>query len=157
MGVSGSGKTTLGKLLSINTGIPFLDADNFHPQSNIQKMNAGIALNDNDRHPWLENLSIKLSEQEKTDGAILACSALKEAYREILTSKLKTEILWIFLNGDKSMILDRMKNRKDHFMPQSLLDSQFETLQIPSNAINIDIDQSREQIVEKIQTHIRNV
>lgn len=157
MGVSGSGKTTLGKLLSINTGIPFLDADNFHPQSNIQKMNAGIALNDNDRHPWLENLSIKLSEQEKTDGAILACSALKEAYREILTSKLKTEILWIFLNGDKSMILDRMKNRKDHFMPQSLLDSQFETLQIPSNAINIDIDQSPEQIVEKIQTHIRNV
>lgn len=150
MGVSGSGKTSIGQLLSDKTRIPFLDADDFHPIANIKKMKEGIALVDEDRIPWLEILSAKLADFAKQKGAILACSALKESYREILASKTEGVVNWVFLNGSKELILQRISGRKDHFMPETLLNSQFGTLETPSYCIVIDINQTPERMVDQI-------
>lgn len=111
MGVSGCGKTTIGKQLALEQGLPFFDADNFHPKANIEKMKNNLALNDSDRLPWLNTLAEKIYEWENNEGAVLACSALKESYRAILTSK-QSNILWVFLTGTFDLIIDRLKKGK---------------------------------------------
>ncbi|HEY5686968.1 MAG TPA: gluconokinase, GntK/IdnK-type [Yeosuana sp.] len=111
MGVSGCGKTTIGKQLALEQGLPFFDADNFHPKANIEKMKNNLAFNDSGRLPWLNALAEKIYEWENNEGAVLACSALKESYRSILTSK-QSNILWVFLTGTFDLIIDRLKKGK---------------------------------------------
>ena len=121
-GVSGTGKTTLGLGLSQALGIPFLDADDFHPPANIEKMSSGEPLTDADRQPWLASLAAKLLEMEGKGGAVLACSALKNAYREQL--QVSESLRWIHLVGDRDLIWQRMLARQNHYMKAGLLDSQ---------------------------------
>lgn len=153
MGVSGSGKTTIGKLLQQKTGIPFYDADDFHSQANKEKMKAGHPLTDEDRAGWLEKINSLALQQTKLAGAIIACSALKEKYRRMLSNGL-TKPVWIFLEGDYETIAGRMKNRTQHFMPESLLQSQFESLEIPLDALQISIEKAPAEIVEMIYAYL---
>jgi 6-phosphogluconate dehydrogenase len=148
-GVSGCGKTTVGKRLSDKTGIPFFDADDFHPRANIEKMAKGRALNDQDREPWLEALSVMLGQASRSRGAILACSALKEKYREKLAER-TDEIHWVYLKGDFEMIEKRMIGRKDHFMKSEMLRSQFEALEEPDYGIVMHVEESPEKITDRI-------
>ncbi len=153
MGVAGSGKTTIGKLLHQKTDIPFFDADDFHPQANKDKMKAGHALNDEDRAAWLQQLNQLAQQQLHLEGAIIACSALKEKYRSVLGMGIQAPV-WIFLQGSYETILERMQNRATHFMPTSLLQSQFESLEIPVDALAISIDQEPAAIVEIIYDYL---
>ncbi len=150
MGVAGSGKTTIGEKLSVATGIPFFDADDFHSTANKEKMRAGQPLNDEDRKEWLTSINELAKKQSLEKGAIIACSALKEKYRKVLAEGLKMPVQWILLQGSFDLIQERMKARKDHFMPASLLQSQFETLEAPANSIIIDIKNSPDEIVQYI-------
>ena len=149
MGVSGSGKTTVGKLLAKELDLPFYDADDFHPKQNVQKMEAGKPLTDQDREPWLHHLSEMITRWNSNSGAVLACSALKESYRLTLKAA-DNSVQFVFLDGDIDLIRKRMKSREGHYMPSSLLESQFEALEIPSNAIRVSIDQPPADIVKEI-------
>ena len=151
IGVSGSGKTTIGKILSEEINAPFYDADDFHPLSNVTKMKQGLALNDEDRLPWLTKLSNKIAEWDNKGEAVLACSALKEKYREILSAKTKN-IKWIFLKGNFELVQIRIEKRNNHFMPKELLRSQFDALEIPANAIAIDIELAPIEITKIIMS-----
>lgn len=150
MGVSGSGKTTIGQRLSAKTGYPFYDADDFHSRENIAKMNAGIPLTDEDRLPWLKNIHGFVVKKTSTLNIIFVCSALKQQYRDFLSDAIEDRCRWVFLSGDYSTIEERLKGRTDHYMSPSLLQSQFDALEIPANSIMIDIRQSPEAIVEEI-------
>lgn len=152
MGVSGAGKTLIGQRLARRLDIPFYDGDDFHPESNIQKMESGQPLNDDDRRPWLEILARKMNEWEESRGAVLACSALKQQYRRILVSQESAR--FIYLKGSLSLIADRLAQREGHFMPEELLASQFEALEEPGNAVTVSVDQSPEQIVADILNRI---
>ena len=154
MGVSGSGKTTIGKKLAARIGLPFFDGDDFHPPSNKEKMNRGIPLTDEDRKDWLIQMNKAAMDQAKLAGAVIACSALKETYRAILSSGITIRLYWVFLQGSFELIKKRMEERKDHFMPANLLSSQFDVLQIPENCITIDISNSPDEIVEMIISQI---
>ena len=149
MGVSGCGKTTISQKLSEKIEVPYFDADNFHPQSNIDKMSNGHALNDEDRQPWLEALAKHIKGWAEEEGAILACSALKERYRTLLSSQYPS-IIWVYLSGSKALIKDRIDKRQDHFMSSNLLDAQFRDLEVPQKAIEIDISESPETIINTI-------
>lgn len=151
MGVSGVGKTTIGKLLAAKTGIPFFDGDDFHSAENIAKMAAGHPLNDADRKDWLLRLNGLITKNNQLIGCIIACSALKQNYRNILSKSNETAIKYVFLNGTYHDILQRIQARKNHFMSASLLTSQFETLEVPENALTISITKSPEEIVAVIQ------
>lgn len=157
MGVSGSGKTTVGKMLAARLHIPFFDADDFHSLANKEKMKSGIALTDKDREGWLTKVNIIASENSRLNGTIIACSALKESYREILQKGIETPVKWIWLQGDYNLIRKRMESRKDHYMPASLLQSQFETLEPPQNASVISIDKSPEEITILLVEEIKNL
>ncbi|MDT0648182.1 NADP-dependent phosphogluconate dehydrogenase [Zunongwangia sp. F260] len=150
MGVSGVGKTTIGKLLAKKLDVPFYDADDFHPSANRKKMEDGIPLQDSDRSGWLETLANKISEWEKGDGAVLACSALKEKYRKQLQSIPKEDITWIFLHSEYETILNRLSARKDHYFKPELLKSQFDTLEMPNYGFHINVEASKEEILEEI-------
>jgi carbohydrate kinase (thermoresistant glucokinase family) len=150
MGVTSSGKSTIGKLLAQRLSLPFIEGDEFHPEENILKMSNGIPLNDNDRRPWLQALSHQLQLQEKNKGAVLACSALKESYRELLQQGLNEKIIWIYLEGTNDIIRQRMNERKNHFMPESLLQSQLSTLEKPAYAYCFSIEKAPELIVQEI-------
>ncbi len=156
MGVSGVGKTTIGKLLAKQFKIPFFDADDFHPLPNVEKMKAGIPLNDDDRHEWLENLRIKIREWQKTGGAVLACSALKEKYRKQLQSLPQEHITWIFLHSEFEVIHGRIANRENHYFKPELLQSQYDALELPSYGIHIDVDQSPHEIMNEIMDKIKS-
>ncbi|NEU09650.1 decarboxylating NADP(+)-dependent phosphogluconate dehydrogenase [Flavihumibacter sp. R14] len=153
MGVAGSGKTTIGKALAQELGLPFYDADNFHPQSNIDKMRQGTALTDDDRHPWLTDLAAWISRWEGEKGAVLACSALKEQYRKILQSV--ENITWVYLEGNSEMILQRLESRSGHFMPAALLESQFAALEEPDYGIRVNVSSSPAEIVAKILSKVK--
>lgn len=155
MGVSGSGKTTIGKLLSAGTGLPFFDADDFHTEHNKQKMKAGEALTDEDRQPWLLQLQQLAVKQSGLQGAVIACSALKEQYREILTNGVPNPV-WIFLEGSYELIYTRMQERSGHFMPAQLLQSQFNSLEVPENAYTISITKQPEEITSQIVQYLQN-
>jgi len=155
MGVSGSGKTTIGKMLAHSIDVPFYDGDDFHPQSNIEKMRSGRPLNDRDRQGWLEALNKLALKTTKNKGAIIACSALKEDYRIILNKGLDPKPEWIFLNGDQKLIMERMQKREAHFMAPDMLQSQFDTLENPSDMFSVSIDTNPEEIVDKIITYLK--
>ncbi|WP_372633413.1 gluconokinase [Fodinibius sp.] len=148
MGVSGSGKTVVGQKLARRLGVPFHDGDNFHPQDNIKKMESGRPLNDRDRRPWLETLARKIAEWHISGGAVLACSALKKKYRDLLCSRQNAQ--FIYLKGPIPLIAERMADRTGHFMPEKLLESQFEALEEPSEAITVSIEPPPEEIVSAI-------
>jgi carbohydrate kinase (thermoresistant glucokinase family) len=154
MGVSGSGKTTIGKKLSDRTTIPFFDGDDFHLPENVEKMRRGEPLTDSDRAEWLATLNAIAREQATNKGAIIACSALKENYRNLLASELNVPVFWVFLRGNFETIENRMRLRTDHFMPAALLASQFETLETPTDAITVDIVDDPDKIVERIISHL---
>ena len=150
-GVSGSGKTTIGQLLSERCDIPFFDADDYHSPANKKKMHEGQALNDNDRSEWLKRLNQLAIEQCAVKGAIIACSALKEQYRQILADTISVPVHWVFLKGSFSLIEERMKKRTDHYMPASLLQSQFDILEMPANNVIVqDIARGPAVIAEDI-------
>jgi len=154
MGVSSSGKTTIGKHLSKMMNSIFIDADDYHSENNLLKMKSGIALNQEDRQPWLQSLR-KLIDEYLTNqkGMILACSALSEKSRSILGINRK-EIQLVYLKGEKMLIKKRMENR-NHFMPPHLLDSQFAELSEPkNNALVLDIRYRPSELVEEIYNHI---
>ena len=157
MGVAGSGKSTIAKKLSAKTGVPFFDADDFHPLVNKEKMKAGQPLNDDDRKGWLTSLNKLANEQSQKKGAIIACSALKEKYRAALSEGIEIPVYWILLQGSFELIQERMKTRKEHFMPASLLQSQFDTLETPTGAIKMDIINSPDEIVADILQKINLV
>ncbi len=154
MGVSGSGKTTIGQLLSKKTGYPFFDADDFHSDINKAKMHQGIALTDEDRWPWLETIHQFVIEKIATENIILVCSALKKAYRERLSKSIENNCEWFYLEGDYKTIEDRLSHRKGHYMSPGLLQSQFDTLEIPATAKRIDITLSPDAITDGIISSI---
>ena len=154
-GVSGVGKTTIGILLSEALEIPFHDADDFHPASNVEKMSSGIPLDDGDRRLWLETLARNLSVWEKEGGAVLACSALRERYRTILESRCSERIRWIVLHASEAVLGDRLASRKGHFFDRRLLGSQLDALEIPDYGWLIDAQPSPREIVNEILMRLR--
>jgi gluconokinase len=150
MGVSGSGKTTVGKLLAAELGWEFLEADDFHPPANIDKMRRGIPLNDADRDPWLAAMAEALEARVRAGrNAVLACSALKEAYRKRL--RVSPDVRVVYLKGSFEEIEERLGDRRGHFFSPDLLDSQFEALEEPSDASVVDISNPPEAIVRQIK------
>ena len=152
MGVAGTGKTTVGRKLAETLGGTFLDADDFHPPENVAKMRAGIPLDDTDRAPWLDALAEALQSHGK-QPVVLACSALKEIYRERLLAA-APDLILVFLDGDPALIRQRMEERVDHFMPSTLLDSQLQNLEVPENALRLDIAEPVEVLVARILAHV---
>jgi gluconokinase len=136
MGVSSSGKSTVGAALGRALHAPFLDGDKYHPEANVEKMRNGIALTDEDRWPWLEALTAALKEaaEKKKGVAVGACSALRKAYRDFITEKAGEPVLFVYLHGNREVIGERMAKRSHEYMPTSLLDSQFATLEVPDPA-----------------------
>ena len=154
MGVSGTGKSTVGKLLSDRTGWAFYDADDFHPPANIEKMYRGIPLTDIDRLPWLLQLKQLITRTINKDRqGILACSALKSKYRQILQNNC-SEVKFIYLRGDYDCIQRRVRQRTGHFMSSALLRSQFDTLEEPKDALEVDVSHTPEAIVAEILEQI---
>ena len=161
MGVSGSGKSTIGEALAQRLGGRFEDSDPYHPQTNRDKMASGQALNDNDRRPWLEILAQNIAEWDTEDApVVLACSALKRSYRDLLRS-VDPDLIVVHLNGSHDLIFRRMSKRIGHFMPPELLNSQFEALELPGQseddpAILVDIDDDVEGVVDATVQKLRN-
>lgn len=154
MGVSGSGKTTVGKLLAQSLNWDFSDADDFHPSANIEKMSRGIALEDADRLPWLLQLQATIDRWLlENKNVVLACSALKASYREMLCRD-QQRMKIVYLKGSFHLLATRLKSRENHYMKADLLLSQLETLEEPEDAIIVDASQPLELIVRQIKNHL---
>lgn len=147
MGVSGSGKTVVGQALARQLGARFVDADDFHPPANVEKMRGGVPLTDADRAPWLERLNAVLRHaRARGEPMVLACSALRQRYRDALSDRLP-ELRIVHLAGSQSLIEQRLAQRQHRYMPASLLASQFQTLEAPAGAVVLDIDRPVESLV----------
>ena len=155
MGVSGSGKTTVAKPLAQALGWTFEEGDELHPAANVAKMRAGHPLDDEDRKPWLKAIGHWIDNQAaKDEPGVITCSALKRAYRDQIDAG-RPQVTFVFLEGSEALIAERLSHRHGHFMPPSLLDSQFEALQAPDPdepVITIDISKSVEAQVKSIET-----
>ncbi|NBC25568.1 MAG: AAA family ATPase [Bacteroidetes bacterium] len=149
MGVSGCGKTLIGKLLAEKLDVTFFDGDDFHPEVNVEKMRSGEPLNDRDRLPWLETVAGQIEEMDRGGGGVLACSALKQTYREIL-QRADAPVTFVYLKGERDLIARRLAEREGHYMPAELLDSQFRALEEPANALTVSINQTPQEIVSEI-------
>jgi gluconokinase len=152
MGVSGCGKSVIGSLLARRLGGVFEDGDDFHPPGNKKKMSQGIPLVDEDRWPWYRIMRARIVEQRRAGRTyVLACSALKQAYRDILRDGDSADgLVFVYLKGSRALIGERIGTRKGHFMPPALLDSQFATLEEPRDAIVADVSGTPEEIVDSI-------
>lgn len=151
MGVSGVGKTTIGTALASALGWRFLDADDVHPTANIEKMRAGVPLTDADRAPWLERLrSLVADALARGEDVVLACSALRKAYRERLTVDPSRQ-RWVYLQVPSEVLQQRLLQRKGHYMPVTLLASQLATLELPEDALTVDASPSPEAVVASIR------
>jgi gluconokinase len=154
--VSGAGKTTVGKLLACKLGWHFLEADDFHPAANIEKMRSGHPLTDEDRWPWLEQLRQQIERSLAAgENAVLACSALKRAYRDRL--RVSDAVKFVFLRGDYALVEKQLRSRHRHFMNAALLQSQFHDLEEPrpdENVLTIELGRTPEEIVERIKTEL---
>lgn len=149
MGVSGSGKSTVGEMLANRLGVPYVDADDLHPKANVDKMAAGHPLTDDDRWPWLATVGATLERAEDT-GLVVACSALKRAYRDAIVSA-EGRTKFVELQGSRELLEQRVNSRHGHYMPPSLLDSQLDTLEsleADEPGTIVSIDQTPEQIVD---------
>ncbi|MEH2308590.1 gluconokinase [Nostoc sp.] len=155
MGVSGSGKTTIGKLLADSLGWEFSDADSFHSLENVDKMRRGIPLIEADRMPWLQDLQAAIKHWlQENKNVVLACSALKDSYRQFLVSdSVRTKL--VYLKGSYELIQIRLKERSNHYMSEKLLNSQFDTLEEPLDTISMDVAQPPQIIVQNIRTALR--
>jgi carbohydrate kinase (thermoresistant glucokinase family) len=157
MGVSGCGKSTIGALLALRLGWEFADADWFHPASNVDKMESGIPLTDEDRWPWLDAIAAWIDQTRRDDGhAVIACSALKRRYRDVLIGD-RADVRLVYLKGDETLIARRIATRHEHFMPQSLLHSQYETLEEPGpdeNPVIVSVKPPPHEIVTQIRKSI---
>jgi gluconokinase len=155
-GVSGAGKTTIGKLLAEEVGWQFYEADNFHPRANIEKMRSGRPLTDEDRSPWLEHLREQITRSlAAKENAVLACSALKRAYRERL--RVSDDVKFVFLRGDYALVEKQLRRRRGHFTNAALLRSQFDDLQEPGpdeDALTIELGQNAEEVVKEIKVKL---
>lgn len=155
MGVCGCGKTSLGSALAARLGIIFLEGDDFHPPENVAKMRAGLALDDADRAPWLASLAAQLKQHEVV---VIACSALKKRYREVLSASCPT-LRFVYLHGHREIIAERLAQRRGHYMPASLLDSQLAVLEEPGsdeNHFTVDLNQPPEQLLEAVLDNLRS-
>jgi gluconokinase len=154
-GVSGAGKTTLGKLLARKLGWAFYEADDFHSPANIEKMHAGIPLTDEDRWPWLASLRELIKHLDAKEDAVLACSALKHAYRRFL--RVTDQVKFVYLRGDYPLIANQLRKRKGHFMNPELLKSQFADLEEPDAAddiLTIDLGRTPRELVQEITSKL---
>ena len=158
MGVSGSGKSTIAEKLAERLGWRYEDGDRFHPAGNVAKMSAGQPLTDEDRWPWLQAIADEIDRVcEAGERAVIACSALRHAYRDVLVHG-RRDVRIVFLCGTPALIADRLAGRKGHFMPAGLLDSQFKTLEPPEKSehpVTVSIDASVETIVEDIMRQLK--
>jgi gluconokinase len=153
MGVTGCGKTTVGRLLSAAIGWPFYDADDFHSPANVRKMASGVSLTDEDRSPWLEGLRVLISDRtERGENGVLACSALKQSYRRTLSTG--AGLVVVYLKAEADLIRSRLADRRGHYMPQRLIESQFLDLEEPEGAITISAAWPPEQIVSAIRSQV---
>ena len=151
MGVTGSGKTTMGQRLAETLGWQFHDADDFHPPANKTKMHAGIPLTDEDRWPWLRAMRAVIEEALAGNvGTVVTCSALKRAYRDVLSGGLPN-VHYVHLTGDADVLATRLAGRRGHFMNPALLDSQIATLEAPADAIDVDVALTPDQQVEFVR------
>ena len=146
MGVAGCGKTTIGSKLAESLGVLFLDADDFHPEANLKKMSSGIPLDDSDRTPWLESLREELRSNR---GCVLACSALKQNYRSMLEDADRNTV-FIMLDISKETARRRLLSRANHFMPEALIDSQFDSLERPTDALVVDAETPVNSVLDAI-------
>ena len=154
IGVSGSGKTTIGRLLSGELGWKYYEGDDFHPPANIEKLKHGVPLDDADRKPWLESLRDLIRNcLERGDSAVVACSALKQRYRDFLL--VDERVILIYLKGDYELIRQRLSKRRGHFLNPNLLDSQFAALEEPKTAMQVDVSLSPAEIVKYIRSALR--
>ena len=148
MGVAGAGKSTIGKILSDRKDYKFLEGDDFHSKKNKEKMKAGIPLNDEDRYSWLKLIKNEISSKIVNCNVIVSCSALKQKYRQILSDN---NTFFVYLKIEKTLASLRLKARKNHFMPDSLVESQFKDLEEPNNALTISGKIDIEKIVKKVE------
>jgi gluconokinase len=155
-GVSGAGKTTIGKLFAEELSWQFYEADDFHPYANIEKMRSGYPLTDEDRRPWLERLREQITRSlAAKENAVLACSALKHAYRDRL--RVSDDVKFVFLRGDYALIENQLRRRRGHFMNPALLRSQFADLEEPGSdedALTIELGRTPQELVEEIKTKL---
>jgi gluconokinase len=164
MGVSSSGKSTVGAAIGRALHAPFLDGDRYHPQPNVEKMRAGTPLTDDDRWPWLEALTAALKDAADKKGvAVGACSALRRVYRDFITRQAGEPVLFVYLDGSREVIGERMARRSHEYMPASLLDSQFATLEVPDigteHVLAVPVTDSVDKIVKTVtssQAHLRS-
>ena len=153
MGVAGSGKTTIAKLLSKKINAFLIEADDYHSKNNIDKMSVGIPLNDDDRYDWLDEIKEEIDKRKSFQNLVVACSALKEKYRSILHVK---EDYLVYLKITKKTAKTSIKNRKDHFMPDSLVDSQFAILEEPDVCVTLDETLKPDEMITHLTSIIKN-
>ena len=152
MGVSGCGKSSIGLKISDALGMQFIEGDQLHPASNVEKMSKGIPLTDDDRMPWLDLIGQTMKASlDRGQGVIVSCSALKRIYRDRLRKAVNGKLCFVYLSGSKELLTKRMGERKGHFMPASLLESQLATLEVPTGelgVVTVDIDNTIEGMAE---------
>jgi gluconokinase len=156
MGPAGSGKTTVGKLLAAQLSWEFADGDDFHPPANIEKMSRGIPLTDEDRLPWLKSIRDAMQQwQAQGKNAVIACSALKRSYRELLgIGANEKDVRLVYLKGTYDLLLERLHSRKGHYMKDKMLVSQLADLEEPEDALTVDVSKSPEEIVSEIRKEL---
>jgi gluconokinase len=161
MGVSGSGKSTFGRQLATHWSVPFLEGDEFHPPSNVEKMRIGVPLTDDDRWPWLDRIAQAFAADcERHSLVVGSCSALRRAYRDRLRGGIPVPVLFVFLEADEHVLLERVKSRRGHYMPPALLPSQLATLERPDpdeHALFFQSDQRIERLIAQVDAQLRAV